>query len=76
MTDDELIRPHDPFSGHEAPAPAKDTTEPPKPAEEQPPPPEPVEKKAPARRTRRPRRTPPPAKAVRTESARRKSSGK
>ena len=53
MSDDELIRAHDPFSGHDTPVPADDTAEPEKAREEQPPPPEPV-KKAPAAAKRPP----------------------
>lgn len=59
---DDLIRPHDPFSGHVDPAPADDTIEPVKPPEPPTPPQEPVKKpvarKTPARRGRRPRRVP------------------
>lgn len=57
MSDSDLIRPHDPFSGHEAPAPAVEVTEPEKAAQPATPPAEPAQK-PPARRGRRPRRTP------------------
>lgn len=54
---DDTIRPHDPFSGHETPAPADDTVEPEQPAQVPAPPPEPTVVPKP-RRGRRPRRVP------------------
>lgn len=62
MSEGDLIRAHDPFSGHEPPAPAEDTPEPTPVPEAPTPPPEPA-KKAPARkpaarRGRRPRKIP------------------
>lgn len=69
-----LIRPHDPFSGHAEPPPDEDTTPPPATVVE-PTPPEPVavEEKRPARKGRRPRRTPTAAEmeAARAKVARR-----
>jgi hypothetical protein len=47
MSDDELIRPHDPFSGHETPPAVDDTAEPEKAQEEQPPPAEPAKSETP-----------------------------
>jgi hypothetical protein len=69
-----LIRPHDPFSGHTEPVPDEDTTPPLAPVVE-PTPVEPavVEEKRPARKGRRPRRTPTAAEmeAARAKVARR-----
>jgi hypothetical protein len=55
MSADELIRPHDPFSGHETPVPADDTAEPESGQEQPPPPPEAAkeEKPPPAPKTER-----------------------
>lgn len=59
MSDGELIRPHDPFSGHVTPSAAAEPEEATEPPQEPPPPPEPAEEKAPPkRRGRRPRRVP------------------
>jgi hypothetical protein len=73
MSEGDLIRPHDPFSGHEEPPAADDTPEPAKPSEEQPPAPEstPAPKPKPAaRRTVRK-----PAKKPVTRRGRRAASG-
>jgi hypothetical protein len=58
MTDDQLIRDHDPFSGHEAPVPAADDGEQEKAPEPPAPKPEAAKKPAVRRAGRKPRRTP------------------
>jgi hypothetical protein len=68
MSEGDLIRPHDPFSGHEEPAAADDTTEPAKPAEEQTPAPEPTPKPPARRVARKPAKKPTPRRRRRPAS--------